>query len=99
MITPSFTCIVLIALLFEQFQNMLLVQSAFAGIRAAVISLILVAVLRMFKTTVTGNFQWIVALSSTLAIWYFKVPSLYVLFAAACAALLYKRAKKEVEQL
>ena len=97
MVTPSFVCIILIALLFEQFQQIVIVQNAFAGIRAAVVSLILIAVLRMFKTTVKGSFQLIIAISATVAIWHFKIPSQYVILMAAFVAVVYKHIKKEVE--
>ena len=97
MVTPSFVSIILIALMFEQFQEMILVQNAFSGVRAAVVSLILIAVFRMFKTTVKGSFQFIVAISAMIAIWHFKISSPYVILVAALVAVIYKGIKKEVE--
>jgi len=51
-VTPSLLILMVIAAFFPQFQNYPIVQSAFRGIRAGVVGLIIVAVIRMGKRAI-----------------------------------------------
>lgn len=58
MVLPSFAVIVIVAAVFRRLQDNLLVQHAFNGMRAAVVALILVAIIRIIKSAVTSALQF-----------------------------------------
>ncbi len=93
MITPSIFFIVIIAMFFNSLQSMLLVQRAFAGVRATVVALIALALVRMAKTSIKGVVQIIIFVLSAAAILFFKISPPYVILAAAAIGIVYGRLK------
>ncbi len=96
MVLPSLVIICIIASVFEWFQSLLYVQKAFKGVRAAVVALIFVAVLRMFQGTVKDKFQGSLFALTFIAIFFFNVmPQYMLLFGAICAVFYMKYKKNE----
>lgn len=79
---PSFIIILLIAALLQNFAEYPLVINAFAGIRAAVVALVLKAVLKLLKTSVVDKVTFIIFVAVLLPASIFSVsPVVFVLAA------------------
>jgi chromate transporter len=83
MITPSIIIILIISLRFSQAREIVLLQKAFAGVRAAVAALIANAVIRIAKTAVKDVFGIALALFCFICVVFFDIMPPYVL--AVCA--------------
>ena len=94
---PSLVIILLIAIIFSRFRDNRWVESAFMGIRPAVVALLAVPVFKMGKTArVTWSNVWIPILSTALII-YGVTPALIILVAGV-AGFLYGLTRKEKQQ-
>lgn len=79
---PSFIIILLIAALLQNFAEYPVVVNAFAGIRAAVVALVLKAVLKLLKTSVVDKITFVIFVAVLLLASIFSVsPVLFVLVA------------------
>ena len=79
---PSFLIILLIAAVLQNFADYAVVKNAFAGIRVAVVALVLNAVLKLLKTAVVDKLTLVVFLAVFLLASVFSVsPVIYVLAA------------------
>ena len=90
-VAPSFIIITIIALVFNQFADLYLVKCAFAGIRCAVLALMVKTIIKVVKTGVVDKFTLILLLF-TVALMYFKVSSVIIILICALAAVIYKKA-------
>jgi len=89
LVLPSFIIILAIAAALENFAHLPLVINAFAGIRVAVVVLILNAVLKLLKTSVTDKATLVLFLIIfTLAAVVSVSPVVFVLAAGAAGILL-----------
>lgn len=90
-VAPSFIIISLIALIFNQFADLYIVQCAFAGIRAAVLALMVKTILKVVKTGVVDLFTFALMIF-TITLMAFKVSSVIIILICALAAVIYKKA-------
>ena len=80
-IIPSFTMILLIALLFADIRYNPWVDAAFKGMRPAVVALIVMPILALSKTV--HRLMWIAIVATALAIHWLGWSPVYILLAAA----------------
>ncbi len=89
---PPFIVIVALARIVERLQQYSAVQQVFAGVRATVSALILLAVISLSKKIFSGKaaaraFAAVLALSSFIALLYFEVNAIWVVIAGAILGL------------
>ena len=88
-ILPSFIVILLIAIVFSQFQDNPVVVRIFRGIRPAVVALIVAPLLSLGKSAGVGwKNLWIPA-AVALAIWQLNVSPIYIVIAAIALGILH----------
>ncbi len=68
MIVPSLLCIILVAMFFDRFQGLPLVQKAFRGIRVAVAMLLIATVAGLLRKTATKTGSALLALGAFAAV-------------------------------
>lgn len=90
-ILPSFTIILAIALFFNRFQENPYVIRAFAGIRPAVVALILVPCINAARSLHLTLPQLILPLGSALLIWLGGVSPVFIILIGILSGLLYSQ--------
>lgn len=90
-ILPSFLIILAIALFFQRFQDNPYVIRAFAGIRPAVVALILVPCITAARSLRLTPLQLILPLAAALLIWLAGLSPVYVILAGILGGILYTR--------
>jgi chromate transporter len=85
MILPSFFSILLIAVFLVNVQNNIWVQKAFAGVRAGVTAMILLAGIKLGKSILRNPPAWAIAAISFAAMIFFGVGAILVILASALA--------------
>ena len=103
MVIPSFSIIYLISLFFEQFLSVTWVSSAFRGIQACVVFLILSAGLKMFKKMKKTAFSITVAAVTfvcmvTLWIIGVRISSIFYILISGCLGLATWGFKRQSQQ-
>lgn len=88
MVTPSWIIIISIAKFFEAFSDNAIVSSAFTGIRVIVVVLILNAVIKMGKKSITNWIQALIALTAFALIVFTSVSAIYVVIGAGVVGTL-----------
>ena len=91
-VAPSVVIITIIALVLENFMDIVWVQNAFAGIRVAVCALITVSVVKLFKSNVKQHWHIALAIIAFLVVALLKLSPVYVV--VACAVLSFIFGKK-----
>ena len=91
-VAPSIVIITIIALVLENFMDILWVQHAFAGIRVAVCALITASVVKLFKSNVKKNWHIALAVSAFVVVALLKLSPVYVV--VGCAVLSFIFGKK-----
>ena len=86
-VLPPFCCIVAIAWLLFNFMDNSVVEHIFTGVRAGVCAMILVAVIKLGKKTLTGAFEITLAAIGFIALLVFNVNVIIMILAAAVAGL------------
>lgn len=87
MILPSFFSILLIAVLMVNAQDNVWVQKAFAGVRAGVTAMILLAGLKLGKTILRNPPAWVIAALSFLALVVFDFHVIPIILASGIAGI------------
>lgn len=82
MVTPSLVIIMFIAAFLTKFQDYAIVQSAFAGVRVAVFSVMVMAVVRIGKKVIKDWKGWLYALLAFLVVVVLDVSPIYVILCA-----------------
>ena len=88
-IAPSFLIIILIVSFLGMVGENHYIQGAFDGIKAAVCGLILISAVKLGKQILKGPFQWILAVTSFLAIGVFGITAVWAVLAGAVVGILY----------
>lgn len=88
MVTPSIIIITIIATFFHRFQDYAVVQHAFGGIRVVVVSLIIHAVIKMWKQSVKNKIGFCLFLVSFLVIILSSISPIVVIVVSAMVGLL-----------
>ena len=94
---PSFICILLIALVFQQFRENVWVEHFFRGIRPAVVALIVIPVFRMAKSAKINRYNVWIPIVSAFLIWMLGVSPIFIVLAAGVTAYVYGKYLKEEE--
>lgn len=87
--TPSFIIILIIAPIFERFQNLEYVNKAFLGIKGAIAGLILLSAYGMGKEVLKNKFTIILFLLSFILVVFFKFNVIYTLLISALIGWIY----------
>lgn len=88
---PAILCILLIAMCFRQFKDIVYVEKFFMGLRPAVVALIVSPVFSMAKSAkLTLNTLWIPIVAAVL-ISFLGVSPVYIILAAGVGGFLYGR--------
>lgn len=88
MVVPSWIIIMLIAVFFQQFSDLVLVQKAFSGIRVVVVVLILNAVIKMGKKAITNYMGVSMLIAAFVGIAFFKASPIYIIIASGIIGIL-----------
>jgi len=87
-VLPSFVIISLIANVLRQFEDILIVQYAFNGVRAGVLALIIKALVSMYKQCPKGKLSYAVMIGAFVAAAFLKINVLLVILCCAAAGLI-----------
>lgn len=94
LVLPSFLIILAIAAVLENFAHLPVVINAFAGIRVAVVALVLNAVLKLLKTSVVDKSTLVIFLLVFILASVFSVSPVWFVLAAGLAGILLKTWKE-----
>ncbi len=79
MITPSFLITTIFASIYSNIMQYELVQNAFKGMQSAVVALILLTVVKLYKKSVKINFQRIILVSAVLLTLFINLSPFYLI--------------------
>ena len=94
-IFPSIVIILIIASFLQNFANLAIVQSAFAGIRVAVVALIITTVVKLLKSSVKDYLGVISALATFIISAFFGLSPVYIVIAAGLIGFISKSLRGE----
>lgn len=97
-IAPSFIIMLAVALFFQQFAHLPVVEAIFKGIRPAVVALIAAPTFKMAKTTQISRYNIWIPVVSALLIWLLGVSPVYIIIAAGVGGYVYGRFSKPNKQ-
>ncbi len=97
MVFPSWIIIIMIARLFEEFQGNEYVNNAFLGIRVVVIVLILNAVVRMGKKSVTNWIQATILVVAFVLVAFLSVNPIIIVVTSGILGILIQAVKGELK--
>lgn len=88
-VSPSLVIITVIAAFLQNFQDIVYVQYAFGGIRAAVVALILSAILKLSKKSVVDIISGVIFVFVTLlSVFTDLSPAIFVVVAGVCGVVI-----------
>lgn len=88
-VSPSLVIISLIAMVLEQFMDIIWVQHAFSGIRIAVCALLLQSVIKLIQSGVKKAWHVAVAVGAFIAVGFVGLSPVWVVAACAVLSLLF----------
>ena len=94
-IFPSIVIILIIASFLQNFANLAIVQSAFAGIRVAVVALIITTVVKLLKSSIKDYLGVIIALATFIISAFFGLSPVYIVIAAGLIGFISKSLRGE----
>ena len=98
-ITPSMIIVGIIAAFISNFQDLQVVQWAFAGIRAAVVALITSSVIKLAKKSVIDIVTFIMFLSITLISFFTDLsPVVFIIVAGVCGLVINIAKSKKIKE-
>lgn len=89
-ILPSIVIILIIATFLQNFADLAIVQSAFAGIRVAVVALIITTVVKLIKSSIKDYLGVIIAIIAFVISAFIGLSPVYVVIAAALTGFISK---------
>ena len=92
---PSFICILLIALFFQQFRENVWVEHFFRGIRPAVVALIAIPIFRMAKSAKLNRYNIWIPIVAAFLIWMLGVSPIFIVLAAGVSGYVYGKYLKD----
>ncbi len=92
---PSLLIILAIAMFFQRFCEVPLVEAMFRGIRPAVVALIAVPTWNLAVRAKLNRYTWLIPVLSALLIWQLGVNPIYIIIAAGLGGYLYGLTRKE----
>lgn len=99
-ILPSFIIITLIAAFFSRFQDYPIVKNAFLGVRASVVALIAMAVIKIGKAAIRDNLTAVIAIVTILLVIVLDVHAIYVIILGSLTGVItYKLFPDRVQKI
>lgn len=92
---PSLIIILTIASFLQNFADMAIVQSAFAGIRVAVVALIITTVIKLLKSSIKDYLGIIIAILTFIISAFLGLSPVYVVIAAGLTGFIFKYIRGE----
>lgn len=92
---PSLIIILTIASFLQNFADMAIVQSAFAGIRVAVVALIITTVIKLLKSSIKDYLGVIIAILTFIISAFLGLSPVYVVIAAGLTGFIFKYIRGE----
>ena len=92
---PSLIIILIIASFLQNFANLSIVQSAFAGIRVAVVALIITTVIKLLKSSVKDYLGILIAILTFIVSVFLGLSPVYVVIASGLAGFISKSLRGE----
>ena len=89
-IFPSIVIVLIIATFLQNFADLAIVQSAFAGIRVAVVALIITTVVKLIKSSIKDYLGVIIAIIAFVISAFIGLSPVYVVIAAALTGFISK---------
>jgi chromate transporter len=86
-VLPGFVSILALSVIYAGFQQVVVVQAVFFGIKAAVLAIVAHAVVRIGRRTLTGRFHLVLAAAAFVALFAFQVPFPVVILCAGLIGL------------
>ncbi|MGH9161745.1 MAG: chromate efflux transporter [Vicinamibacteraceae bacterium] len=86
-VVPGFLSILALSILYVGFQQILLVQAVFFGIKAAVLAIVVDAVMRIGRRALAGRQHYALAAGAFVALFMFQVPFPVVILSAGLIGL------------
>ncbi|WP_461206164.1 chromate transporter [Clostridium sp. DL1XJH146] len=90
MVTPSLLIIMIIAAFFSHFQDYVVVQSAFAGIRAAVVALLINAVIKIGKKSIKDKIGFTISIVSFCIVAFLGISPIWIIIASSIIGIFIK---------
>jgi chromate transporter len=81
-VLPGAALILLLAMLYGWYGNVPVVTALFTGIKAAVLAIVIEALLRIARRSLSDSAEWLIAALSFAAIFFFRVPFPLIVLAA-----------------
>lgn len=99
-VLPSFIIISIIARFFTQFRGNEIIEKVFMGVRPAIVSLILAAVVKLFKSSIKGDIyrKLIISLLTIVAIVFLEISPIWIVLSGAILSVIYNKAKTGIER-
>ena len=94
-ILPGATVITVLGIIYNNFGSMPLVQSAFLGIKAAVVVIVVQALIKLAAKTLHCHFDYSLAAVAFLGIFLFATPFPFLIIGAGLAGLLFATTKED----
>lgn len=94
-ILPSFIIMLAIALFFQQFKHLTVVENIFKGIRPAVVALIAAPCFKMAQSARINRYNVWIPVVAALLIWLLDFSPIYVIILSGAGGYFYGRYKKQ----
>jgi chromate transporter len=97
---PSFSIIIIIAKLFLRFRDISVLESAFKAISSAVVSLLIIAAIRVAKTCAANKISPFITITALLLLLLTGIHPIYIIISGVLLGLvifLFKNRKKKTE--
>lgn len=88
MVFPSLIIITIIAKFFQQFQNNLIIQNAFGGIRIVVVALIANVVVELFNKSIKNLLGFLIFLFAFIAIGFMNISPIPIIIISALIGII-----------
>ena len=93
---PSFIIIIIISIFLNQFDNALIINYAFEGIRAAIIILMVEAIFKLSKPLAKNSFFYSLLIISFVLNFFFNVNSILLIITGIVIGIIKELSKKKV---
>lgn len=89
MVTPSLVIITLFASVYDQLMSIEIIQNAFQGIQSAVLALIFITAINLYKKAVKTNFQKILLVVAMLLTIFLEFSPFYLIISGIVIGIIY----------
>jgi chromate transporter len=90
-ILPGFLSILILSYIYVLYNDLTIVQGLFYGIKPAIIAIVIAALIKISKKSLTTYFYWAMALYAFIALFFFKLPFPHVVISSAVMGVIYSR--------